>query len=96
MTVDFDNVSGAQLRPAKLAHIVLRTADKTAMTKFYVDFLGGTVVHENEVLSFITYDDEHHRIALLQIPNLKLKDRGTCGLEVWSGQSHNLSNFESC
>lgn len=82
MVVDFENTSGVQLRPSKLAHVVLRTTDKAAMNKFYVDFLGGTVVHENEVLSFITYDDEHHRIALAQIPTLKARDRGTCGLEV--------------
>lgn len=82
MTVDFENTSGPQVRPTKLAHVVLRTHDKTAMAKFYIDFLGGTTAHENEVLSFITYDDEHHRIALAQIPTLKPKDRNTCGLEV--------------
>jgi len=82
MGFDFDKISGPQVRPTKLAHVVLRTGDKKAMTSFYTEFLGGRVVHENDVLSFITYDDEHHRIALAQVPNLKPKDRGTCGLEV--------------
>jgi catechol-2,3-dioxygenase len=82
MVVDFDDVSRPQIRPSKLAHVVLRTPDKAAMSKFYVDFLGATIVHENQALSFITYDDEHHRIALAQIPSLKPKDRGICGLEV--------------
>lgn len=86
MGVDFNTTSGPRVRPIKLAHIVLRTSDKNAMAKFYCDFLGGELVHENEVLAFITYDDEHHRIALAEIPQLKAKDRSTCGLEVsvWS------------
>ena len=31
-------------------------------------FLGGHQVHGNAYLSFITYDDEHHRIALIGTP----------------------------
>lgn len=82
MVFDFDDTSRPMARPTKLAHIVLRTNDKSAMGKFYCDFLGGQMVHENEVLAFITYDDEHHRIALAEIPHLKPKDPSTCGLEV--------------
>ena len=33
-------------------------------------------------LYFITYDDEHHRIALIGMPGLKKADRTTTGLEV--------------
>jgi catechol-2,3-dioxygenase len=82
MGVDFDHTSGAPVRPIKLAHVVLRTANKPAMAAFYKDFLGGHASHENELLSFITYDDEHHRIAIAQLPFLKPKDKTTCGLEV--------------
>lgn len=38
-------------------------------------------MYENEMLAFLTYDEEHHRIALLQIPETKNKDPQTCGLE---------------
>lgn len=82
--IDFNDTSGPQIKPIRLAHVVLRTADKGPMSKFYVDFLGGTVVHENPVLSFITYDEEHHRIAIAQSPTLKPSSRATCGLEVTS------------
>lgn len=82
MVFDFSNISGPTVPPTKLAHIVLRTHDKKAMAEFYRLFLGAKIVHENDVLSFITYDDEHHRIALAQVPGLKPKDRATCGLEV--------------
>lgn len=73
--------------PSKLAHVVFRTANKESMTKFYVNFLCGSVTHENEVLSFVTYDDEHHRIAIAEMPILKARDPKTCGLEVSGGLS---------
>ena len=49
------------------------------MKRFYVQFLGGRIVKESGPLAFITYDDEHHRIALINMP-LKNKDAGTAGL----------------
>lgn len=51
------------------------------MQDFYVTFLGGRVSHSNDTLSFITYDDEHHRIALVGIPTTAPKVRRSCGLE---------------
>ena len=49
--------------PAKLAHVVLRTAQMKAMLDWYVLVLDGRVAHECEYLSFMTYDEEHHRVA---------------------------------
>lgn len=70
--------------PAKLAHVVLRTQpEKFALMKdFYKRFLGGHASHENDFLSFITYDQEHHRIAIAALPNIRPRDAKTCGLEV--------------
>ena len=86
--------------PAKLAHVVLFTNQIDVMEKFYVDFLGATVVHkEPKQISFIAYDDEHHRIALLNRPDLKDKDPQACGLHVSSNASarmraHALASHE--
>jgi catechol-2,3-dioxygenase len=49
--------------PAKLAHIVLRTGQMKAMLDWYVRVLDGRVAHEGEYLAFMTYDEEHHRVA---------------------------------
>jgi len=49
--------------PAKLAHIVLRTAQMKTMLDWYVLVLEGRGTHEGDYLSFMTYDDEHHRVA---------------------------------
>jgi len=49
--------------PAKLAHVVLRTGQMKAMLDWYVQVLDGRVAHEGGYLSFMTYDEEHHRVA---------------------------------
>ncbi|KAI1326952.1 Glyoxalase/Bleomycin resistance protein/Dihydroxybiphenyl dioxygenase [Xylariaceae sp. FL0255] len=69
------------LSPKFMAHVVLRTAQKDAMSKYYQTFLGAHVVWENEVLCFLTYDEEHHRIALLNNPSLEPKSKKAVGLE---------------
>lgn len=81
MTVDFNRPTGKVISPKKLAHVVLRTNNFRAMVDFYSKFLGAKVIYENEFLAFLTYDDEHHRIAIIAIPGTKGKDPTTCGLE---------------
>jgi catechol 2,3-dioxygenase-like lactoylglutathione lyase family enzyme len=78
---DFDQQTSKVLAPSALAHVVLQTANLDRMIDFYTTFLGGTVTHKNEMLAFITYDEEHHRIALIGLPNTSPKVRGSCGLD---------------
>lgn len=70
------------MSPAKMAHVVLRTNNIDQMLDFYVAFLGGRVVHKNPQLAFMTYDDEHHRIAFITIPGCENKVKNSNGLEV--------------
>lgn len=57
--------------PAKLAHVVLRVRDLPKMRDWYRTLLQAEVTQEMEVISFLTYDDEHHRIALIAYPGLE-------------------------
>ena len=59
-----------RIPPIKLAHIVRRTARFEAMLGWYQTVLGATVVHSDGTLAFLTYDVEHHRIAIAAIPGL--------------------------
>jgi catechol-2,3-dioxygenase len=59
-----------RIAPDRLAHIVLRTTDKRKLLDWYCQVLNAHVVFENEFVGFLTYDDEHHRIAAIQIPGL--------------------------
>ncbi|MFD4658297.1 VOC family protein [Kitasatospora sp. NPDC058444] len=51
--------------PEKLAHVVLRTGRLSTMTDWYARVLEGRIAFANEALAFLTYDDEHHRVALV-------------------------------
>jgi len=54
--------------PAKLAHVVIKTPRMTEMAAWYTTVLDGIVTFQDKMITFITYDDEHHRIALLRLP----------------------------
>lgn len=53
------------LRPSGLAHVVFRTANIKGMVEFWSRFLGAERVLENEFIAFLRYDDEHHRVAII-------------------------------
>ncbi|CAG9981766.1 unnamed protein product [Clonostachys byssicola] len=78
---NFDAPATKVLSPSALAHVVLRTSNLENMVDFYTSFLGGTVTYGNNAITFITYDEEHHRIALLGVPGTEPKNPRTCGLE---------------
>jgi catechol-2,3-dioxygenase len=55
--------------PQKLSHLVLKTFNVEAMRSFYCDLLGAHVVFESlPAVSFITYDEEHHRLGFVGLP----------------------------
>jgi len=57
--------------PKQLAHIVRRTSRFAELIAWYETVLGAKVVHGDDTLAFLTYDDEHHRIAIAGIPGLE-------------------------
>lgn len=67
----------------RLAHIVLNTNRLAQMRDWYCSVLGAHVVHENPGLCFLTFDDEHHRLALLASPVAPFTERTptTVGLQ---------------
>ncbi|MDQ6695908.1 MAG: VOC family protein [Actinomycetota bacterium] len=52
----------------KFAHVVYQTGQPDAMRDWYCTVLDGHVVFENEALTFVTFDEEHHRVAFLTPP----------------------------
>jgi len=51
--------------PKKLSHIVLQTNRRREMIDWYCTVLGAEILYEAEHISFVSYDDEHHRVAFL-------------------------------
>lgn len=78
---DFNRPFDKVISPRSLAHVVIRTPRYKEMVQFYKTFLGAEATHENEWISFITYDDEHHRIAIAAVPGTTDKVRTSAGLE---------------
>jgi catechol-2,3-dioxygenase len=60
--------------PSKLAHLVYQTNRMAEMRDWYCAVLGARVVYEDKHLSFVTYDDEHHRVAFLDFGPLAPRD----------------------
>ena len=69
------------IRPSKLAHVVLKTSRFEALLDWYPRVLGAEIVHANPMAAFLTYDDEHHRIAILNAPDLPAKERAAPGVD---------------
>ena len=55
------------IRPKKFAHVVYRTRRFDEMIRWYQTVFGASIQHQNPALAFLTYDDEHHRVALLNL-----------------------------
>jgi catechol-2,3-dioxygenase len=51
--------------PKKLSHLVLQTNRRDEMIQWYCTVLGAEVLHRNRFIAFISYDDEHHRVAFI-------------------------------
>jgi catechol 2,3-dioxygenase-like lactoylglutathione lyase family enzyme len=74
-------LSRGPLRPAKLSHVVLRTANVQPMRAWYLTALNGHVQYEDTTVCFLTYDEEHHRIGIVQIPGVTNEEGTGPGLE---------------
>ena len=57
----------SRIRPSRFVHVVYRTRQFDKMITWYRTVFDCTVQHQNPVLAFLTYDDEHHRVALVNL-----------------------------
>jgi len=67
--------------PSYIAHFVIRTNKVDESIAWYKTFLGAREVYSQEGLSFLTFDDEHHRIAIGQVPGLQAHDENNSGVD---------------
>lgn len=56
--------------PNRLAHIVFKTPRPAEMTDWYATVLDAVVVFAHKRITFLTYDQEHHRVALIKVPGV--------------------------
>ncbi len=56
-----------RIRPRKFVHVVYRTFRFEEMITWYQKVLGAEIQHHNPGIAFVTYDDEHYRVAFLNL-----------------------------
>ena len=70
----------AAISPARLAHVVLRSSQFQALVDWYKTVLAAETAFSDGNLAFLAYDEEHHRIAVLNIPGLQRQPDGVTGV----------------
>lgn len=71
MTTSDATPAVAKGKPAYMAHFVVRTSKYQETLDWYRTFFDAKDVFVSDELAFLTFDDEHHRIAIAYQPNLK-------------------------
>jgi catechol-2,3-dioxygenase len=56
-----------RIRPSRFVHVVYRTRQFDKMIDWYKAVFDCRVQYQTPVLAFLTYDDEHHRVALINL-----------------------------
>ena len=85
--------SKAIISPARLAHVVLRSSQFDALVDWYKTVLGATIAFSDGNLAFLSYDEEHHRIAVLNIPGLLRQPEGMTGVHHMAFTYASLSDL---
>ena len=90
--------SGAIRSPIKLAHVVFRTSRFAEMVAWYKQVLNAHPAFESDSIAFLAYDDEHHRLAFINMPGLTEQPAGQAGVHhvafTYDGLDTLLANYE--
>lgn len=81
------------LRPSRLSHLVLQSPRFREMVAWYKTVLRAKPMFENAVASFLTYDEEHHRIMIGSNPAATPRDRKAAGVVHWAYAFEALSEL---
>jgi len=54
--------------PDKLAHVLFKTTLFSKMLDWYQNVFDAQMIFRNDDVAFMTYDEEHHRLAFARIP----------------------------
>lgn len=75
-SVDFSG----RIVPSRMAHLVYRCARRAETVDWYLKLFQAHIVFEDNVLTFITFDEEHHRLAFFNMPDIPAKGEDRAGV----------------
>jgi catechol-2,3-dioxygenase len=78
-----------RIRPKKFSHAVIRTTRLKEMVAWYQTVLNAEIMREFPHAVFLTYDEEHHRLAFVAIPGLVERPK------LSAGHDHLAYTYES-
>jgi catechol 2,3-dioxygenase-like lactoylglutathione lyase family enzyme len=78
MNVPAGNVGN---RPSYIAHFVIRTSRFSETLQWYKNLLDAHEVYHQPGLCFLTYDEEHHRLAIVEHEYLSDFDDAVAGID---------------
>jgi len=82
-----------KVAPATMAHIVFKTPKFRAMVDWWCVVLEAKPAMENGQLAFLTYDTEHHRVAIIEVPALFPNWKFTRGMDHVAYTYRSLSDL---
>jgi catechol 2,3-dioxygenase-like lactoylglutathione lyase family enzyme len=84
---------GIAVPPGKLAHVVFRSPRFAEMVAWYKIVFCAEAAYENEHFAFLSYDDEHHRIAVVNAPMVQDAPAGITGVHHIAFTYNSLSDL---
>ncbi len=84
-----------KVAPAKLAHVVLKTPpDRVKLVlDWYKTVLEAEAMFETDHFGFVAYDGEHHRVAVLGLPETQERIDGRAGMHHMAFTYANLGDL---
>jgi len=70
-----------QMAPVKISHVVLRSPRYQEAIDWWKRFLGAHAQFESDFITFLTYDEEHHRLAIVNTPDAKARSDKAAGVD---------------
>ena len=87
------SAASVEIVPSKLAHYVVRAKRFQEMLAWYRTVFHLKTSFEAPVIAFLTYDDEHHRIAFLNTEHLPAPDTMRTGVDHVAFSYANLGHL---
>jgi catechol 2,3-dioxygenase-like lactoylglutathione lyase family enzyme len=84
-----------RIAPAKMAHVVLRTNRYEEMIAWWRTVLELEPLHASPFITFLTFDEEHHRLAIARLPGLKDRVLNAVGVDHFAFSYASLSDLLS-
>jgi catechol-2,3-dioxygenase len=95
MTARVPEPAPRALRPSRFSHLVLQTARFEEMKTWYKTWLSARPMLENDVVCFLAYDEEHHRVMIGRNPNAKPRDPKAAGVVHFAYAVETLADLVS-